>query len=88
MPSYDCMTPEELALWRDNQGSYVRAASPCTDCPASFMREALSRGLCRRDRHRWSADLSPILDGDRRVYKREWMRTYRASQRATVGAQS
>ncbi len=87
MTGYDCMTPEELALWRDKQGSYVRAASPCTDCPASFMHEAMSRGVCRRDRHRWSAALAPVLDGDRREYKRGWMAAYRARQRALAVGQ-
>ena len=80
MTRYDCMTPEELALWRDNQGSYVQSSSPCRDCPLWFELDARARGTCsratpeRREQIRANAKLRP--------HWREASRRYRASQRA------
>lgn len=46
MTFYDCMTPDELALWRE---SAVRGGgqTPCVDCPAAFRRAESEAGRCR-----------------------------------------
>ena len=42
--TYACMTPDELALWRNNV--YAPAKSPCIDCPLEFRRAELLAGRC------------------------------------------
>jgi hypothetical protein len=45
--TYDCMTPDELALWL---AMAVRGGgkTPCVDCPLWFQQEAIAAGLCIR----------------------------------------
>jgi len=45
--SYDCMTPEEYALWAE-QVARARANEPCHDCPLWFELAARENGQCRR----------------------------------------
>ena len=42
---YDCMTDEELALWR-RQSTYAPAVSPCLDCPIEFHLVEKAAGRC------------------------------------------
>jgi len=49
MTDYDCMTPDELALWRaSSEGVNVQAKVPCIDCPAWFEAVAREQGCCNR----------------------------------------
>lgn len=49
MPSqYDCMTPEEYALWTARIHNVV-AKVPCRDCPLWFAAEARAAGKCCRE---------------------------------------
>ncbi len=53
MTSYDCMTPEELALWRQ-ESAWYKTQTPCVDCPMWFHLQEKAAGRC---------DRSPIQPG-------------------------
>jgi hypothetical protein len=42
----DCMSAEELRLWRDSSTDEARATVPCIDCPVWFSVEMRSQGCC------------------------------------------
>lgn len=76
--NYDCMTADELALWRAGSIAAGKrtgsvAKRPCTDCPLSFRLQAYLRGTCRLP-----APVVHKLTDERRAYNREWMRMARA----------
>jgi len=76
--TYDCMTPDELALWREGAAMVARQTGyetkkPCADCPLSFRLEEYRAGRCCLP---MPVDL-PRAEARRR-YKREWMRLRRA----------
>lgn len=86
--TFDCMTPEELALWRENQNARNRGERPCIDCPAWFAAAALALGRCNgrpvqngRPRSEPKVVEVPLPVLLRREYNREWMRRYRAAAR-------
>ena len=75
--TYDCMTSEELALWREGaatvrtRGGY-HASKPCADCPLAFRLEEYAAGrCCLPEPQPWHVAEA------RRAYKREWMRNRR-----------
>lgn len=45
MTSYDCMTPDELALWRTARPR-AGGRTPCVDCPLWFARQMRAKGCC------------------------------------------
>jgi hypothetical protein len=47
--TYLCMSPEELALWRD-VGYQTNATRPCVDCPMSFHLAEKAAGRCDQER--------------------------------------
>ena len=77
--TYDCMTPDELAGWRESAAiaakhiGYV-VQKPCSDCPLSFRLEEYRAGrCCLPEPATWA------VAEERRAYNREWMRRKRAT---------
>lgn len=83
--TYDCMTPDELALWLEGaelvRRSYPEAAKkPCADCPLSFRLAEYAAGRCRLP-----APVDHAVAEARRAYKREWMRRRRGTITSGTG---
>ena len=79
--TYDCMTPDELTLWREGSALVARTggfhvAKPCADCPLAFRLQEYAAGRCRLPK--------PSATPESREYKREWMRRYRERQQAAT----
>jgi hypothetical protein len=93
--TYDCMTPDELALWRaSSEGVNVTAKVPCIDCPAWFEAVAREQGCCNRRTAR-EAPPSEVLRFQWRMAARKYRqrrqlaernRRYRAKLRSQVEA--
>jgi len=90
--TYDCMTPEELALWRMKL-TYAPALSPCIDCPLSFHLAEKAAGRCHRDgpyrlpvsrRPRGTRGPAPVYvtEAERRAARRDTWRASKRRQRA------
>lgn len=86
--TYDCMTEEELALWRAGAEQVARQTGyvtkkPCTDCPLAFRLQEYEAGRCSLPYPRtWEQT------DERRAYNREWMRRARAvAAQIPTGAQ-
>lgn len=98
MSGYDCMTPEELALWQEAANQYrtgngVGTASPCTDCPMWFHLQEKAAGRCERRPQATGRPamtemekLSSALRRERRRQQAAASRRYRAKLRAEVEA--
>ena len=82
--TYDCMTPDELALWRKGAEQLAKRTGyttnkPCVDCPLSFRAEEHAAGRCRLP-----APVSHSVAEARRAYMREWMSLARARASGNV----
>lgn len=83
--TFDCMTDEELTLWREGADTARRLtgsgpSKPCTDCPLAFRVSEYLAGRCCLP-----APVIHARTSARRSYNREWMRLYRArSKGATI----
>lgn len=72
--TYDCMSPDELALWREGAAELARrhhgytATKPCVDCPLTFRAAEYAAGRCCLPE-----PVSWEVAEARRAYKREWM---------------
>ena len=74
--TYDCMSDDELTLWREGAAMVARQTGyetqkPCADCPLAFRLEEYRAGRCCQPR-------PGTYSEDQRAYKRAWMRRYRA----------
>lgn len=84
--TYDCMTPDELTLWREGSALVRDGGSrPCVDCPLSFRLQEYEAGRCCQPRPvRRRGEVPYEQTPARLAYKREWMRSFRARQRAAA----
>lgn len=75
--TYDCMSPDELTLWRDSR--YAPATAPCVDCPMWFHLQEKAAGRCDR-RPTPNGGGQPVSEA-RREQLRAASRAYRRRQR-------
>ena len=83
--SFDCMSEDELTLWRSSAYGSLDARVPCIDCPAWFEALAKAQGCCQRvgpGRPRLADD-----DPKRARLRQQWREaSVRARQRRRAGA--
>lgn len=84
--TYDCMTPDELTLWREGSALVRNGGSrPCVDCPAWFMSQAAADGCCRLARPKPSKVGRPRVYPTDDAYLARRRQTWRESKRRLRG---